>query len=255
MGVVGHRHRLGESLGLVVDPTRPHRVHVAPVVLGLGMDLGIAVDLAGGRQEEAGRLGPGQAEAVVGPEAADLEGLDRHLEVVLGRRRRGEVHDGVDRARHPDVGGDVELDVGEAGGAEEVLDVVHVAGDEVVDGDDLVAAPEQTLAQVRPEEAGTAGDHHACHCQYTPFSHPASGATASSRNGSGGAGDPEHSHQVQPTPRNVKPRRRRADRSSRLRASTTAGVAMRAFTWSRSSHLNSSHSVSTRSTSAPSQAS
>ena len=168
VGVVGHRHRLGESLGLVVDPTWPHRVHVAPVVLGLGMDLGIAVDLAGGRQEEAGRLGPGQAEAVVGPEAADLEGLDRHLEVVLGRRRRGEVHDGVDRARHPDVGGDVELDVGEAGGAEEVLDVVHVAGDEVVDGDDLVAAREQTLAQVRPEEAGTAGDDHACHCQYTP---------------------------------------------------------------------------------------
>ena len=34
-------------------------------------------------------------------------------------------------------------------------------GDEVVDGDDLVAAVEEPLAQVRAEEAGAAGDDDA----------------------------------------------------------------------------------------------
>ena len=43
------------------------------------------------------------------------------------------------------------------------------AGDEVVDADDLVAAVEQRLAEVRAEEAGAAGDDDAGHAQTRPM--------------------------------------------------------------------------------------
>ena len=42
--------------------------------------------------------------------------------------------------------------------AAEVRDVVHAAGDEIVDADDLVAAGEQQVGEVRAEKAGGAGD-------------------------------------------------------------------------------------------------
>ena len=82
--VIGEGDRLGEPLGLVVDAPRPDGVHVAPVRLRLRVHHRVAVDLAGGGEEEAGALRLGQAQAVVGAEAADLERLDRHLEVVDG---------------------------------------------------------------------------------------------------------------------------------------------------------------------------
>src|SRR5690606_32353615 len=40
---------VGVALAFVVAGARPGGVHVAPVGLGLGMDLGVAVDLGGGR--------------------------------------------------------------------------------------------------------------------------------------------------------------------------------------------------------------
>jgi len=39
-----------------------------------------------------------------------------------------------------------------------VQDVVFGAGEEVIQADDIVAVFQQTLAQVRAEETGTAGD-------------------------------------------------------------------------------------------------
>ena len=71
--VVGHRDRLGEALGLVVHAARPDRVDVAPVVLALGMDERIAVDLGGRGEQEARALRLGDAERVVGAERADLQ--------------------------------------------------------------------------------------------------------------------------------------------------------------------------------------
>ncbi len=55
--VVGHRHRLGEALGLVVDAARADRIHVAPVALRLRMHERIAVHLGGRGQEEPRALG------------------------------------------------------------------------------------------------------------------------------------------------------------------------------------------------------
>ena len=43
-------------------------------------------------------------------------------------------------------------------GCRQVRDVVHAAGDEIVDADDLVAARQQQVRQVRAEKAGGAGD-------------------------------------------------------------------------------------------------
>ena len=103
VAVVGHGDRLGEPLGLVVDAARADRVDVAPVALRLGVDLGVAVDLGGRRQEEPGVLGLGQAQGVVGAERADLEGLDRELEVVDRAGRGGEVQHAVERPVDVDV--------------------------------------------------------------------------------------------------------------------------------------------------------
>ena len=43
---------------------------------------------------------------------------------------------------------------------EQMNDIVLRAGEEVVKTDDIVTLGEQTLAQMRAEETGTAGDEH-----------------------------------------------------------------------------------------------
>jgi hypothetical protein len=112
------------------------------------MHLGVAVDLAGRGQEEPGRLGLGQAQAVVGAQAADLEDLDGDAREVGRRGRAGEVQHRIDLARHPDVLADVVLHEREPGPTEEVLDVVDRPREQVVDGDDLVVPGQQCVAQV-----------------------------------------------------------------------------------------------------------
>ena len=54
--------------------------------------------------------------------------------------------------------GDVLLDELEIRVAAEVRDVVHAAGDKIVNADDLVAARQQQIGQMRAEKAGGAGD-------------------------------------------------------------------------------------------------
>ena len=162
LAVVGHRHRLGVALGLVVDAARADRVDVAPVVLGLRVDLGVAVDLAGRGDQEAGALELGDAEHVVGAVRADLERVQRQPQVVDRAGRRGEVVDEVDVLGDVDVLDDV--DVAEVEGrVADVLDVLQRAGLEVVDADHPVPLAEQVLAEVGAEEAGAAGDHTGAH--------------------------------------------------------------------------------------------
>ncbi len=161
--VIRHGHRLGEALGLVVDATRTDRVDVAPVGLFLRVLLGIAVDLGGGGEEEAGSLRLGQAEAVVGAERADLQGLDGQLEIVDGRGGRGEVEDEVDRALHLERLRDVVLQVLEALPVAEMGDVLLPPGEQIVDADHAVTLGEGPLAEVGAEEAGAARDDHPAH--------------------------------------------------------------------------------------------
>ncbi len=161
--VVRHRHRLGEALGLVVDPTRADRIDIAPIALSLGVHLRVPVDFRSRRKQVRRTLGLCETQRVVGAERADLEGLNRHLEVVARRRRACEVEHGIDVARDPDIVRDVMFHEREAGQSKQVLDVGVVPGREVVDGDNLVATTEQLVGEVRSQEASSTGDHHAGH--------------------------------------------------------------------------------------------
>ena len=163
VAVVGHRHRLGVALGLVVHAARADRVDVAPVRLRLRVDQRVAVHLRRRGEEEAGPLGVGQPEAVVGAEAADLEDLDRDALEVDRRRRAGEVHHRVDVSGHPHVRADVVLVEREPTPPEQLLDVGDRPGDQVVDRHDVVAPIEQRPTQVRSEKSRSARDDDTRH--------------------------------------------------------------------------------------------
>ena len=97
------------------------------------------------------------------PERADLEGRDRMRQVVDRAGRAGEMQHVVDRPVDLDRLGDVVLDERKCGLLEQVGDVPPVAGQQVVDADDLVAVGEEPLAQVRADEPRPAGDHRSRH--------------------------------------------------------------------------------------------
>ena len=156
--VIGHGHRLGEALGFVVDAAGAHRVHVPPVALGLRVDLRIAVDLGGRREQVARTLGLGQAQRLVGAQRADLERRDGLLQVVDRTRRAGKVENPVHRALDVDEAGDVVLDELEGRVADQVGDVVRRPGDEVVHPDHLVPLGDEPVAEMGAQEAGGAGD-------------------------------------------------------------------------------------------------
>ena len=157
---IGGGDGLGEALGLVVDPARPDRVDVAPVLLGLRMLQGVAVDFGRRGEDELGLLGLGQTEGVVRAQRAHLEGRDRPFQIVDGAGRAGPVQHHLDRPVHADVVGHVVPDEPEVA-VGETRDVRRVAGGQVVDADDGRAAVEQGFGQMRSDEAGDAGDDDA----------------------------------------------------------------------------------------------
>src|ERR1700677_1958307 len=163
LAVVGHRQRLGVALGLVVDAAWPDRVDVTPVALRLWMFQRVAVDLAGGGDQEARALGLGQPERVVGAVGAHLQRVQRQAQVVDRRCWRGEVVDEVDRLLHEVRLYEEDTDVHEALGVANVLDVGERAGLEVVHADHAVPARQQLIAKVRSEEARAAGDQASAH--------------------------------------------------------------------------------------------
>ena len=138
---------LGAELRDAVRRERPERR-----VLGRGA-VALAVDRAARRREDDLRAGaPRRLEHLDG--ADDVDGR-----VVVGPRDRGhhvglrgEVEDDVRRAEVEAVA-DVPLD--ERGGGVQVL---ALAGREVVDRDDLVAALDEPVDEVRPDEPGSTGD-------------------------------------------------------------------------------------------------
>ena len=161
LAVVVEEQRLRAALALVVAGAHADRVDVAPVVLGLRVDLRVAVDLAGGGLQDP-RLHPlGQAQHVDRAVHAGLGRLHRVVLVVDRAGRAGQVVDLVDldveREGHV-VAHQLEHRV-----AQQVRDVALAAGEVVVDAEHVVALGQQPLAQVRPEEAGAAGDQDLAH--------------------------------------------------------------------------------------------
>ena len=57
-----------------------------------------------------------------------------------------------------DVGGDVVVDELEVGAGAQMGDVVEVAGEEIIHGNDAVSFGQETIAEVRSKETGAAGD-------------------------------------------------------------------------------------------------
>jgi hypothetical protein len=69
----------------------------------------------------------------------------------------------VDRPRNVDVIRHIVLDELEVA-VLEMRDVRNIAGEQVVDADDRVAAIEQRFAEMRPDETGRPRNHHAWLC-------------------------------------------------------------------------------------------
>src|SRR2546421_1184650 len=166
--VIRHCHRLGEALRLVVHAAGTDRVDVTPVPLVLRVDLRVAVDLARGRKQVPGPGGLRETKGVVGAERADLQGLDRVLEVVAGARRAGEVQDGVHATVDREELRDVVLLELERGRVEEVLDVLDPAREQAVDGEDVPAATDERAAEMRAQEPGATRDDGAGHQRPRP---------------------------------------------------------------------------------------
>jgi hypothetical protein len=125
------------------------------------VDLRIAVHLAGRGLQDPRLQALGQPEHVDRAVHAGLGRLHR-IELVVDRRRgAGEVVDPVDL--HVQREGDVMPHQFEVGIAQQVGDVLLAAGIEVVNAQHVVAVAQQALAQVRAEEAGTAGDQDLLH--------------------------------------------------------------------------------------------
>jgi len=103
------------------------------------------------------RLHPlGEAEHVDGPHDVRLDRLDG-VELVVDRRGGArEVEDPVHLQQHRLD--DVVAHHLEVAVIQEVSDVGATPGVEVVEADHLVTIPEQALAEVAPDEAGSAGD-------------------------------------------------------------------------------------------------
>ena len=125
---------------------------------GLRMDERVAVNFRGGGDEEAGFFIFGEAQRLVCAERADLHGLDRDLQIINRAGGRGKMPDVIHRAVEENKFRHVLLDEFEIRVAAEVRDVVHRAGDKIVEADDFVAARQQQIGQVRTEKAGGTGD-------------------------------------------------------------------------------------------------
>ena len=151
--MIRHRHRLGETLRLIVNAARPDRVHVAPVVFFLRMDERIAVAFRGRGKNERGLFVLRQAERVVRPKRADFRASEsgvrdnRSDSPATRNERRNRF-----RFRQKDEVRNVMLDETEILVAGEMSDVRRIAGDEVVDRDDAMALRKQPVIKCEPRK-------------------------------------------------------------------------------------------------------
>src|SRR5512138_558849 len=167
----------------------------------------------------------------MGAERADLQRLDRQLEIIEGRRGAREMQHPIDGPLELDVLRDVVLDECKSAAIAELREILARAGDEVVHADDVAPVLQQEFAEVRADEARRARDEY---------------AHASQADGRMG---------LRPTEWYSKPSRRIRSGSQRLRPSNTSGRCITERNRSRLRNLNSFHSVTSAAASAPRAAS
>ena len=149
----------GAALAFIVAGARADRVDVAPIILGLRMHVGIAVDFGGRGLENFGAQALGQSQHVDGAVDAGLGGLHRIVLIMDRRGRTGQIvdliHLDIERKRHV-VAHQLEAVV-----IDHAIDVAACAGEKIIDADDVGAVLEQALAKMRAEKSGAAGHKHA----------------------------------------------------------------------------------------------
>ena len=91
LAMVIEEKRLGATFALVVTRSRSFRIDVAPIGLRLGVDLRVAIHLAGGCLENPRLDAFCQAQHVDGAVHTGLGGLYRVKLIMDGRRRAGQV--------------------------------------------------------------------------------------------------------------------------------------------------------------------
>ena len=104
------------------------------------------------------------------PSDPHLKGLDRQVQVVLGAGWGGKVEDVIQLTCYVDVFGDIVEHKLEIGIPEMVLDIGHVACEQVVHDDDLIALFQGAIGQMRTQKACATCDENAffpgsCHAQ------------------------------------------------------------------------------------------
>lgn len=97
-------------------------------------------------------------------ERSDLECLDRQLEIVNRTSGAREVQHAVKVTRDVRELRNVVLHEAEPLIPDQVRDVVGMAGDEVVEANDMVAVSDESIGEVRAQESGDAGDEHSHDC-------------------------------------------------------------------------------------------
>ena len=156
---VREEHGFGAAFALIVAGTDSVRVDVSPVVLGLRMDIGIAVHLARRCLVNPGSASFGKAEHVGGTIHARLNGLHGIVLVMHGRGGTGQVIDFVHF--HIQREGDVVPQKFKAPVVQKFFDIGPVAGEEVVHAQNLVTHFKKAGTEVRTQESGAAGNQDA----------------------------------------------------------------------------------------------
>jgi hypothetical protein len=154
--IVVEHQRLGAALAFVIAATQPDRIHVAPIVLFLGMFRRIAVNLRRRRLQDARLHALRKAEHIDGAVHTRLGRLHR-IELIVHRAcRTGEIVNLIDldieRKRHV-VPHQLEVLRTEQAG-----DVALAAGIEIIDAQHVVFLAHEPRAQMRAQKPGAAGD-------------------------------------------------------------------------------------------------
>jgi len=157
------RQRLGGAFAFIVAGAWTGGIHVAPIALLLGMHLWIAIDLAGGGEQETRRVSLSQGEKMMRAHDAGHQRVFRIGLVVWRRRGASEIEDirqpasGSRQPRRRRVG-DVRLDEVEARFAFEVPQILIAAGDEIIEPEHAPSARKQRIGQMRSDETRAPGD-------------------------------------------------------------------------------------------------
>src|SRR6266566_1497900 len=154
--MIRHGERFGETFCFVIHPAWAHGVHVPPIRFGLRVHQRVAVHFRRRGEQEAGMLRHGETQRLVGAEGADLQRLDRQLEIVDRAGGAREVQHAIERSFDFDVAGDVLVGEPEARMRGDVRQVRRIARDVIVHSQYVVPERQELVYEMRSEESGRA---------------------------------------------------------------------------------------------------